>query len=125
MWLRLAAGASGFVLARLLLVGSQRASAPQRTASLQEGGNHLYFLHLWPGSVGDSLKNFTPVARNCPTRRFEEELASTFEGLLETQDPDEGRGYSLGAGCQRDSDGSAAASLVEVQARRERHAVLF
>jgi hypothetical protein len=77
------------------------------------------------GSVGDSLKTSLQRPGTAPTHRFEKELASTFEGLLEAQNADQGRGYSLGAGCQRDPDGGITVSLVEIQARRERHAVLF
>src|SRR4029450_716271 len=60
-----------------------------------------------------------------PTRRRERGLASGFEGLLKAQNADQGRGYCLGAGCQRDPHGGTAVSLVEIQAGRERHAVLF
>ena len=79
-----------------------------------------------PGSAAIPSKlHSSGTEPEAPTRRFERELASTFEGLLETQNSDQGRGYSFGAGCQRDSDGSAAVSLVEIQAGRERHALLF
>jgi hypothetical protein len=87
--------------------------------------NHSYVLHLWPRLSGRFPQTSLQRPGTALTRRFEKELASTFEGLLEAQNADQGRGYSLGAGCQRDPDGGTTVSLVKIQARRERHAVLF
>ena len=52
-------------------------------------------------------------------------LASASEGLLEAQDADQGSGYRLRTGGQRDADSCATVTLVEVRARSKRHTMFF
>jgi hypothetical protein len=77
------------------------------------------------GSVERFAGNLTPAARIGPTRRVEAGLALTFQRLLETQDPDQGRSDGLRACGEGDTDGGAAVSLVEIGARGERHTLFL
>src|SRR5215212_5558406 len=77
----------------------------------------------------DSLRTTPQLDPQAPTRRGGVGggvgLASGFEGLLEAQDADQGGGYRLRTGRERDADSRAAVALVEVRARSKCHPVFL
>jgi hypothetical protein len=108
------------------LFGTSLWAAPaSRNPKYRPGSGHEKTTRMSYLFERDSLRTTPQLDPQAPTRRGGVGLASGFEGLLEAQDADQGGGYRLWTGRERDTDSRAAVALVEVRARRKCHPVFL